>query len=152
MENKILKDFAEKQRKNDQEILDSIKKYLPEIIELKNKCEEEWGSEDSIYRFYHQSFKVYYLQDTIKECVELFKKIGNGRELNEWYLQIIKEGTENKFSLEHNKDWLKFTRPIVEAYFHSKHFLDMMVKYQNVEVNQLLPTGWAMILYLYNSR
>jgi len=56
--------------------------------------------------------------------------------------------------MEHNQNWLLYTRPIVEAYLHAKYFVEMMVKYgQEMEdVPMFLPSGWAAILELYDQR
>ena len=139
----------------DQKILYSIKLHMPEILELSHKC-ENYG-EDGVYRFYHQSYKVYRLQDITERCVKLFNKIGAYAgivELNSWYLQIVKEGTSTEFSFNDNKNWLASTRSIVEAYNHSRYFIEMMCKYGNSieEPPQIMPSGWAVILCLYNSR
>ena len=54
----------------------------------------------------------------------------------------------------HNKDWTTHTRPFVEAFFHAKFFLEMAVKYGNEmkEAPEMLPSGWAALLYFYNMR
>jgi hypothetical protein len=63
--------------------------------ELKMRLEEsstEWGFEDPIYRFYHQSFKVYGLQEQTQAIVRLLASLGPDRTLNAWLLQIVQEG------------------------------------------------------------
>ena len=45
-------------------------------------------------------------------------------------------------------------RRIAEAFFHAHYFLEMLVKYGN-ELKfppNMLPSGWAAVLYLYNLR
>ena len=59
-----------------------------------------------------------------------------------------------KFNIDHNKEWLRHTRPIIEAFFHAKFFLEMAVKYgkELEECPEILPSGWAALLYFYNLR
>jgi hypothetical protein len=42
------------------DLLGRIKAKLPELEQLR------WAEEDGVYRFYHQSFKAFYLQDQIR--------------------------------------------------------------------------------------
>jgi hypothetical protein len=46
------------------------------------------------------------------------------------------------------------TRPIVEAFFHARYFLEMVCGYgrQLTEPPSPLPSGWAAVLYLYGLR
>lgn len=76
------------------------------------------------------------------------------RELNEWFLLIVKEGTGKSFDEKMNAHWLQETRPILEAFFHAKYFLEMVCRYSGEihEPPQILPSGWASVLYLYNLR
>jgi len=111
------------------------------------------GYEDPLYQFYHQSFKVYTLQTATTKMVEALQSLLPGRELNPWFVQIIREGTGKTFDLSHNKAWLANTRPIVEAFFHSRFMLEMAVRYSGLEEPpQVLPSGWAALLYLFNVR
>jgi hypothetical protein len=50
--------------------------------------------------------------------------------------------------------WLETTRPIVEAFFHARYFLEMAVRYgKKLKMPPaMLPSGWAAFLYLYNLR
>lgn len=51
----------------------------------------------------------------------------------EWRLgtghEIVRHGTGKTFSLEDNRRWSEVTRPIVEALFHPRFFLQMAVRY-----------------------
>jgi hypothetical protein len=70
-----------------------------------------------------------------------------------WFLQIVGEGTGKEFQPEHNTRWLEVTRPIVEAFFHARYFLEMACRYREPPgKDQPLPSGWAVLLYLYNLR
>lgn len=155
------------------ELFENLKARLPELEKALGGMNEEWCYEDGIYRMYHQSFKVYHLQSSVKEAVELLTSLapkkhrpkrmaleGEPREygpLNDWFLKIVADGTAEEFKMGHNREWLKHTRPIVEAFFHTKFFLEMLVKHVKEFKDEesppnWLPSGWAAVLYLYNLR
>jgi len=136
-----------------QELFRNLKVKLPKLEELLINC-GQGGYEDRVYRFYHQSFKVYALQDMTMEIVAILQSLAPEHPLNEWFMQIIREGTGKTFILQDNMNWLAATRPILEAFFHARYFLEIAVKYgKELEYPpQLLPSGWAAFLYLYNLR
>lgn len=70
------------------------------------------------------------------------------------FLSIIRDGTGKSFTAETNSRWLAETRPIVEAFFHARYFLEMAIRYGKEldEPPSTLPSGWAAMLYLYNLR
>ena len=76
------------------------------------------------------------------------------RALNEWFTQIIADGTGKTFEMAHNTRWLEVTRPIVEAFFHARYFLEMECRYgkELERPPNALPSGWAAVLYLYGLR
>ena len=137
-----------------QALVASLKSALPELERLLDECSNHWGYEDPVYRFYHQSFKVYALGRTTKRIVSALQALAPDQQMNEWFLRIVSEGTEKVFVPEHNRLWLEVTRPIVEAFFHSRYFLEMAVRYgrELTAAPQLLPSGWAALLYLYRLR
>ena len=135
-------------------LLDRIKINLPEIESLYRIF--SGYEEDYVYRFYHQSFKVFGAIEEIKKAGDLFEKIApDGITLNEWYSRIADEAIGKSFDWEKtNPKWLDETRPILEAFWHSKYFLEQML-HSGTELQkspQLLPGGWAAVLYLYNLR
>ena len=141
-------------RKEVQDLFKNLKERLPTLQELYAQCADHWGYEDPIYRFYHHSFKVYKLQARTLEIVEALQKLAPDLPLNKQFMQIVAEGTGKKFSFKDNYNWPAVTRPILEAFFHARFFLEMAIKYGN-ELEyppQRLPSGWAAILYLYNRR
>jgi hypothetical protein len=137
-----------------QALVASLQSALPELERILDECSDHWGYEDPICRFYHQSFKVYALGRTTTRIVSALQALAPDQQLNEWFLRIVSEGTEKVFAPEHNKHWLEVTRPIVEAFFHSRYFLEMAVRYgrELTVAPQLLPSGWAALLYLYRLR
>lgn len=145
----------EKKVSRDQVLLKNIKATLPELEELYKKVSDHWAYEDGVYRFYHGSFKVYHLQDYTVQIIEKLKTLApEGTEFDSDLGEILSEGTGKKFSSDHNDEWNKHTRPIVEAFFHAKFFLEMAVKYgkELEEAPNCLPSGWAALLYFYKMR
>jgi hypothetical protein len=135
-------------------LLVSLKASLPKLEKLLDECSDHWGYEDPIYRFYHQSFKVYALGHTTKRIVSALQDLAPDRPLNEWFMRIVGEGTDKNFELDDNARWLEVTRPIVEAFFHARYFLEMAVRYgkELATPPRLLPSGWASFLYLFGLR
>jgi hypothetical protein len=123
-------------------LLLAAKRKLPELKALLAATSDHWHYEDPIYRFYHQSFKIYRLQATTLEIVENLQALAPHLKLNSMFLEIVAEGTG------------KEARPIVEAFFHAHHMLLMVCKYAELlpESPPTLPSGWATVLYLYNIR
>jgi hypothetical protein len=144
----------EKLPSQNQQLLDSIKGKLTELERLEPAFRVMY--EDGIYRLYHYSFKVYQLQDFTLSVVRIFKTIGkdSDSELCDWFEQIVADGTSTSWEGDHNQQWLQHTRPIVEAFLHAKYFLEMMIKYGREldSAPNMLPSGWAAILELYNQR
>lgn len=66
----------------------------------------------------------------------------------------MKDGTGHTFDYADNQRWLEVTRPIVEAFFHARYFLEMGIRHGREldTAPRLLPSGWAAFLYLYNLR
>ena len=135
-------------------LLAGLKEKAEEFRALLEKMESHWGIEDGIYRFYHQSLKVYYVQELTQEAVELLQSLLPERPLNAWFMQIVREGTGKTFELSHNENWLHHTRPMVEALFHTHYFVKMASKYGQELGAQpaALPSGYAALLYLFDLR
>jgi hypothetical protein len=148
------KKAQENRKEKEQTLLTNLKKRKAELTALLEGCSDHWGYEDPIYRFYHQSFKVFFnIQPATEEIVAALRSLLPEQPLNEWFLQIVAEGTGRKFTLEMNDAWLRHTRPIVEAFFHARYMLEMAVRYADLEEpSQTLPSGWAAFLYLFNLR
>jgi hypothetical protein len=132
----------------------NLKVTLPNLENLLEECNSHWGYEDSIYRFYHQSFKVYQLQSSTLKIVDSLQALAPDGKLNPWFMQIVTEGTGRSFAPADNENWLAATRPILEAFFHTRYFLEMAVKYGRALESppSAMPSGWAALLYLYNLR
>lgn len=143
----------EGERPAESELLNNLRLYRSDIEELLAKSSDHWGYEDPVYRFYHQSFKVYRLQEQTKGIVDLLRKLSPECEFNSWFLEIVAAGTGKEFRVEDNKTWTAVTRPILEAFFHARFFLEMASRYHSLDKPpQLLPSGYAALLYLYGLR
>jgi hypothetical protein len=112
--------------------------------------------EDLVYRFYHQSFKVYYLQEHTKAIVEALKSLApSGATFTPMFEEIYHAGASGKqFEMKHNQQWTSHTRVFLEAFFHAKYFLEMAVKYGKEldTAPSIMPSGWAALLCLYDLR
>ena len=135
-------------------LLISIKNNLSEIESLYDVFNT--FEVDYVYRFYHQSYKVFGALNQIEMAVLLFEKIApDGLSLNQWFRGIAADALAKTFDWnETNSKWLAETRPILEAFWHSHYFLEQMRQY-GAELDKsptLLPEGWAALLYLYDLR
>lgn len=97
---------------------------------------------------------MYGLQETTKTIVAALQELRSERRLNESFMQIVHNGTGKTFDPAHNRQWPEVTRPILEAFFHARYFLEMVVRYgRRLEhPPRCLPSGWASVLYLYGLR
>lgn len=137
-----------------QRLLATIRARLPELEALLETCSGPWEYEDPIYRFYHQSWKVYAVQQSTTHIVEVLQDLLPGRPMNASFRAIVSEGTGRRFTTEANRDWLTSTRPMLEAFFHCRYFLEMAVRYGRrlEQPPTRLPSGWAALLYLFDLR
>lgn len=132
-------------------LLRNIKKNhsrLKRLLDSVSKLEE-----DGVYRFYHQSFKVFDLQWSTAQMVDELEKVSPVEKLNEWFRKIVDEGVKKQFSPECNEKWPETARPIIEAFFHAKYFLEMAVRYGELldeSFDGPFPSGWAALLHLYD--
>ena len=144
----------EERQQEEAKLLANIAASLDPLQDLLERCSDHWGYEDPVYRFYHQSFKVFGLQQSTREITASLQALAPSRPLNTWFLEIVRQGTGKEFSLQDNLNWTAVTRPIVEAFFHARFFLEMVCKYgkELQTPPQMLPSGWAAVLCLYNLR
>ena len=138
-------------------LLANLKANLDELSKLLEEVSVgHWTYEDGIYRFWHQSFKVFSLQATTERiCAALEHLAPPGCKINPWFRQIVAEGTGKTFDWWKDNDrWLEVTRPILEAFFHARFMLEMAVHYgRELDTSpNALPSGWAALLYLYGLR
>ena len=141
---------------NHEQLLRNIKENMQQLEDLLSRAGSHWEYEDPVYRLYHQSFKVYRIQDLTREIIGALMKLApEGTKMNDDFKKIYDEGASGKvFEMKHNQNWLFHTRPMLEAFFHAKFFLEMAIKYGKGldHAPEMLPSGWAALLYLYNLR
>jgi len=139
---------------DEERLLKAIKENREGLTSLLERARSHWEYEDPVYRFYHGSFKVFSVQQLTLAIVSALRALLPERELNKQFLEILSEGTGKVFTTAANADWDHSTRPLLEAFFHARYFLEMAVKYGDEldEPTNLLSSGWAGLLYLYNLR
>jgi hypothetical protein len=136
------------------QLLENTKSNRDELEKLLLHFKSE--EPDLVYRFYHQSFKVFYMVPLIERADELFRQLApDGVEINKWYSLIAKGGVGRKFDSETTNDnWLGEVPPMLMAFWNAKYFLEQMLVAADEldEAPQVLPSGWAAVLYLYDLR
>ncbi len=143
--------LTNKKRAEEIKLLKKIRANLASLEKLLYEC---GYYEDLMYRFYHQSFKVYAIQELTKQIVTKLHSLAPRLPMNSWFMEIVKPETGREFALSDNREWTKITRPMLEAFFHAHYFLEMVCKFgkELESPPEVLPSGWAAVLYLYNLR
>ena len=134
-------------------LLANLRAHREDLRTLLDRASDHWGYEDPVYRFYHQSFKVFGLQETTLAIVRRLHALAPDCQLHPWFLGIVSDGTGHVFAESDNAEWPTMARPVVEAFFHARFFLEMAVRYADRESPPSpLPSGYAALLYLYQLR
>jgi len=135
-------------------LLSASRVALPDLEALLESILEDWNHWDGIYRFYHQSFKVYQLQALTLRIRDALQALMPGRVMNGLFQQVLTAGTGREFHDDDNKTWVAETLPVTAAYLHAKTFLEVAIRcaktYDHLE--QSLPSDLALFLYLFNLR
>jgi len=136
-------------------LLTKIQQALPRLDAVWQQITHPFVGEDLVFRYYSQSFKVFHLQQYPQLIADVLQDLAPDRPLCRWFMEIVAEGTGKEFTPEMNQRWTETTRPIVEAFFHARYFLEMARKYGR-ELSEpptpLRPCGWAALLELYGLR
>jgi hypothetical protein len=140
----------------DQILLENIKKDLPQLQGQLATYSGHWHCEDPFYRAYYGSLKVYGIQQDTQNIVKSLRELSphKDKKLNDFFEKLIQIGTEKEFELEHNQRWFEETFPMINAFMHSKYFLELAVKYgkELERAPAMMPSGWAALLCLYRLR
>jgi len=145
--------FRDKTYEVEIELLSKIKAKLPQLETKLDECLSADSYENLFYRFYHQSNKVYRLQTVTQEIIAILKEVApKGKTFCKYFQEIIDEGANaKKFSLKHNRNWTKHTRPMIEAFCHARYFLEMCIKYgkELSKPPSPMPYGYAALMELF---
>ena len=138
-------------------LLKNIKKEMPKLEELLGRIDSHSGEEDLVYRFYHHSYRIIRIQSPTHEIYQMLKKISpykNQEVPDSFFQNIINVPKRKSFKDRDNQNYEKIYRPMLEAFFHSKYFLKMAIKYgkELKKPPQVCGSGWAALLELYNIR
>jgi hypothetical protein len=136
-------------------LLHNMQREAPALQQLLDDVNKHHTYEDRLYRFYHQSFKIYDLQETTQQITAALTTIApENQPFCDFFQTILRAGTGRKFELEDNHHWVERAAPIVQAFLHARYFLEMAVKYgaQLEKSPQRMPSGWAALLELYGIR
>lgn len=144
----------EKKKQTEAELLANAKARLPDIEALLAAFER--AEEDAVYRYYHQSFKVFGQQAMIRRARELLHHLApDAQSLDDGFERICHDALDHEFKMSRtNTNWGAETRPILEAFWHCKYFLGQLNRYAR-EIDEpvdMLPEGWAAVLELYGLR
>jgi hypothetical protein len=90
--------------KEDQ-LLANIQARRSELADLLEQIGSHWVYEDLVYRFYHQSFKVYALQNETKRIIEALRSVApSGTTFSPMFEEICQAGASGKkFETSHNQ-------------------------------------------------
>lgn len=102
---------ANERREEEAKLLAAIEDALPRLEKLWEQANSHRGYEDPVYRFYHQSMKVYFVQSQTDKIVKALQDLAPHLPLNPWFQQIVDDGVPEQFSPEINERWLEATRP-----------------------------------------
>ncbi len=131
-----------------------VRKRMADLKALRVDNQQKIES-DLFYRFYHSSFKTWWLQPWIAKSVITFHQIVPGMRLNDYYSKIAIEGLSEQFNDSFNREWTKHARPIVEAAFHTGTFIDALIfvgESADESTPRVLSPEWGVALYLWNLR
>jgi hypothetical protein len=138
------------------DLLARIKAHLPGLDEWMEDARDEWGVENAVYRFYHQSNKVFGYQSDIESGDKIIRSIGGESDPpTYWYRQIVAAGTGRQMGETTNQNWFEETHAIVAALLHVAHLIALLARYgheyDSVPENPI-PVGWATLLELFELR
>src|ERR1700686_4393334 len=91
--------------RKDDELLANIQARWSELAELLKEINSHSVYEDLVYRFYHQSFKVYWLQDQTNRIADVLKSVApSGTTFSPMFEEIYQAGASGKqFEMKHNQ-------------------------------------------------
>jgi hypothetical protein len=102
MERELLPSFEDKHAR-DEALLAAIKQRLPDLEALLERFRSI--EEDAVYRYYHQSFKVFSFLQPLIECARaLFDQLApTDAPLHPWFAAIREDALEHSFEMYHRR-------------------------------------------------
>jgi len=91
--------LATDRRVLEETLLRNLRSRQSELTTLLADCSSHWGFEDPIYRFYHQSLKVFSLQNETVRIVHVLESLAPDRPLNPWFRQIVEQARQRAWTL-----------------------------------------------------
>jgi hypothetical protein len=128
---------------------------VPATHSLPFSYETKLAETDKLLRRIKADFRsLYFMQEYTNQIVAKLQSLAPHLPLNDWFMEIVRQGTGRDFTLEDNRNWVTITRPMLEAFFHARYFLEMACKFgkELKTPPEVMPSGWAALLYLYNIR
>ena len=136
-------------------LLENLIENREEITTSLNSFNAIRGYEDLMYQFYAESNKVNRAKFYAQGGYELLKRLDpkEKKELEPTYDRIIQEALSKKPIWNATPRWKEETRVIIEAFLHTKYFLEQAKKYseefKDKEIPLRMPFGWAALATLY---
>lgn len=138
------------------QLLRNIKGDLPNLETKLKKYSGHWECEDPFYRAYYGSFRVYRIQQSTQDIADALRALSplQDKKLSELFEEVCRRGTAKQWKPEHNSRWFEETFPMINAFMHSRYFLELAVKYGNEleKAPAIMPSGWAALVCLYRIR
>ena len=102
----------------EKQLLANVKRGLHARHQLWDERSSHWGCEGPIYRFYHQSFKVYHLQHQTKRIIDTLRSLApDEHTFFREFQEILNAGASRKsFDPSRNAHWSQRTRVFTEAF------------------------------------
>lgn len=130
-------------RADDAELLTRMKADLPTLRDLLASANGR-DYEDPIHRFYHHSQRVFNLQNRTEEIVAALRRLLPYERSTRCSSRSLDKEPAKSSRSNSNAEWSRHTRPVLEAFFHARYFLEMAVHYAKLaEPPTVLPSGWA---------
>jgi len=142
LETRPIEILDDRQEKGAQ-LLSTIQARLPELQALWRKS-VPLGYEDPIYRYYHNSFKVYRVQQTTLDIFRILQSLMPDRYLNMSFCRIVRAGTGQVFEFSHNVKWTNTRVPCSKrSSMPGTCWTCFEIRRQLTEAPRMLPSGWA---------
>ena len=111
-------DPSRERRSLEDQAFSRMKSARSEICALADRFEAE--GIDTLYRFYHQSFKVYRAQELNQEALDLLRKLRSDRStLSPFLEELIAHASPTvQFAPEHNRAWVATVGPFLTLHLH----------------------------------